>query len=493
MTTATAGATATAVPSEDRQAAAQSPPGALSLLVLLSSTFVTSLDVFIVNVAIPSMQRDLGTTAPMIQWVVAGFSLAVAACLITAGRLGDIFGRRRVFALGLALFTLASVGCGLAPTAGTLVAGRIVQGAAAALLTPQVLALLRTAYSGAAQAKAFSMYGLTMGVGAVFGQLIGGLLIKADLLGLGWRACFLINLPVGAAALLLVRRALPESRAERRPGLDPAGLLLSSAALVALVLPLIQGRDQGWPLWTWLCLAASAALFAVFGWYEHAVGRRGGDPVVDTVLLTDRRILAGLAAQVVFWSGQASFFLILALYLQSGRGLSPLTSGLVFLTIGATYLVTSITAHLIADRLRHLTVPVGALIMAAGLGLLWLAEARTGTSGSAWWLAPGLLVDGFGMGMVIAPLTSNVLRNVAPSLAGPASGLIATVQQVGGALGVALIGIVFYGAAGSGAPADIPHAFGLGLAALTAVEVALAALTLAGARAGGEPADRGMA
>lgn len=243
---------------------------------------------------------------------------------------------RRMFTVGLALFTATSAACGFAPTAGTLVAARVLQGLSAALTGPQVLAILQTGWTGKAQARAFSMYGLTMGVGAVFGQLIGGLLIKADVLGLGWRACFLINLPVGLAALAAVPRALAESRAPRRPRLDNTGVALSTAAVVALVLPLIQGRSLGWPVWTWLCLAGSAVLFAVFVAHQRRLGATGGDPVLDTALFRERGFAAGALAQLVFWTGQGSFFLILALYLQAGRGLDALASGVVFLAIGAT-------------------------------------------------------------------------------------------------------------------------------------------------------------
>lgn len=458
-------------------AAPSSARSGSGLLVLLAATFMTSLDIFIVNVAIPAVQSDLHASTAAIQWVVAGFGLAVATGLITAGRLGDIFGRRRMFALGLALFTATSAACGIAPTAGALVAARVLQGLSAALMGPQVLSILQTAYAGKAQARAFGMYGLTMGIGAVFGQLIGGLLIRADVLGLGWRACFLINLPVGLLALALVPRTLGESRAPRRPRLDVTGVALSTAAVVALVLPLIQGRTAGWPVWTWLCLAGSAALFAVFLRHQARLGARGGDPVLNTELLRLRGFRLGALAQLVFWTGQGSFFLVLALYLQAGRGLNALDSGVVFLAIGGGYLLTSTTAHRLAARLGGRTVPAGALTIAAGLCLLWAAVHHSGTTGSLWELVPGLAVDGIGMGMVIAPLTHSALGALPPQLVGSASGVVATLQQIGGALGIALIGILFYGAVGDGAPGAYPHALGLGLAFLLALELLLVALT----------------
>ncbi|MFF4380303.1 MFS transporter [Kitasatospora sp. NPDC001547] len=441
------------------------------LPVVLTATFMTALDIFVVNVALPSLQSDLGAGPAAVQWVMAGFSLALAAGLVTAGRLGDRYGRRRVFGLGLALFTLASAACGLAPTAATLVGARVLQGLSAALMGPQVLAILRTAFSGAAQARAFARYGLTMGVGAVFGQLIGGLLIRADLFGLGWRSCFLINLPIGLAALLLVRRSLPESRAPQRPGLDPVGVLLVTTALTGLVLPLIQGPQLDWPLWTGLCLGASVALLAVFAVHQHrATGSATATPLVDTRLFRSRSFSAGLLAQLAFWLGQGSFFLVLALHLQLGRGLDALGAGLVFTAIGLGYLITSNTTHRVTARLGdRRTIAFGGLLMALGLGLLALAGYEA-ADGGVWWLAPGLFVDGLGMGLVIAPVTSVVLAGVEPRLAGSAAGVVSTVQQVGGALGIALIGLVYYGAG------DPTAAFGHSVLALAVLELLLVGL-----------------
>ncbi|MFF4816915.1 DHA2 family efflux MFS transporter permease subunit [Kitasatospora sp. NPDC001309] len=459
---------ATPVPPATPAAPAAPAPRGL-LPVILTATFMTALDTFVVNVAVPSVQADLGAGPAVVQWVMAGFGLALAVGLVTAGRLGDRYGRRRVFALGLSLFTLASAGCGLAPTASALVGARVAQGLAAALMGPQVLAILRTAFSGAAQARAFARYGLTMGVGAVFGQLIGGLLIRADLLGLGWRSCFLINLPIGLAALAAVRRCLPESRAPQRPGLDPVGVLLATVGLTALVLPLIQGPGLDWPLWTLLCLGAAVAVLVAFAVHQHrSTGR--GTPLVDTRLFRGRAFGTGLLAQLVFWLGQASFFLVLALHLQLGRGLDALGAGLVFTAIGLGYLLTSNATHRVTARLGEpRTITVGGLLMAAGLGLLAFA-ADAGADGTVWWLAPGLFVDGLGMGLVIAPVTTVALAAVEPQLAGAAAGAVATVQQVGGAVGVALIGLVYYVAG------DPTAAFVRSTAVLAVLELVLVGL-----------------
>jgi EmrB/QacA subfamily drug resistance transporter len=463
--------TETTLAAQASHTAAERPHRAL-LPVVLTAAFMITLDFFIVNVAIPSLQRELHAGTAAIQWVVAGFGLAVAAVLITASRLGDAFGRRRVFTVGLVLFTITSAACGLAPTAGLLVAGRVLQGASAGLMTPQVLAILRTSYSGQAQARAFSMFGLSLGIGAVSGQLIGGLLIRADVLGLDWRTCFLINVPVGVAAVALTPRVVPESRGPARAALGIPGMVIAAVALVAIVLPLIQGRQAGWPAWTWPSLAGGCLLLAAFAAYQHRVAAAGGVPLIDPALFRERAVTAGLLAQLVFWTGQASFFLVLALYLQEGRGLTALASGVVFTAIGAGYLVTSSTAHHLARLLGRQVIAVGAVIMVAGLALLLAGATAGAPRAGVGWLVPGLLVDGLGMGMVLAPLAATVLVRVSPQHAGAAAGVLSTVQQVGNALGVALLGIVFYGALGGG----VPHAFRGCLVFLIVVELILAGL-----------------
>ncbi|MFD9128162.1 MFS transporter [Kitasatospora sp. NPDC059571] len=267
----------------------------------------------------------------------------------------------------------------------------------------------------------------------------------------------------------MVGRCVPESRAPGRPGADPAGVASAAAALIGLLLPLIQGREAGWPAWTWASLAASAAAAGVFVRRQHRQGAGGGVPLVDLRLFRHRAFAAGLLAQLVFWLGQASFFLVLALYLQQGRGLDPLGSGLLFTSIGAGYLLTSTRADLVAARLGRRAVALGALLMAGGLAVLAVTAAAAGT-GSVWWLAPGLFADGLGMGLALAPLTAVALAAVPPRLAGSASGVVATVQQVAGALGIALIGLVFF------ATADVAAAFRHSVAALAALELVLAAL-----------------
>lgn len=451
----------------------------IALPVILSGTFMVSLDFFIINVAIPSLQAALHADPAVIQLVVAGYGLALGVGLITAGRLGDLYGRRRVFMLGLALFTLASAACGLAPTPTLLVIARVAQGLAAALLSPQILAMLGIVYTGADRARAFTVYGLALGLAAISGQLIGGLLIAANIVGLGWRTCFLINVPVGVAALLLTPRLIPESRAEGRSQLDLVGAALVTLGLAAVVLPLIYGRDQGWPLWTWLSLIVALPLLLAFGAFQRWLSARGRAPLIAPALFGERAFAVGLVTVLAFYAGMASFFLVLALYLQQGRGLSALQAGLTFSALGFGYLATSLFAQRLARRLGRRSLAIGEMGMALGLALLGVIAAEIGMTGPVVLLAPALLLVGAGMGTVLAPLTSAVLAGIAPRYAAAAAGALATMLQVGNALGVAIIGIIFYGALGQGqtsARSAYPFAFDASLIYLIVLAVAVAAL-----------------
>ena len=443
------------------------------LAVLLAGTFMIVLDFFIVSVAIPSMQHDLHAGSGAIEWVVAGYGLTFATLMITAGRLGDQHGRRRMFSLGLALFTLASAACGAASDPTVLVLARVVQGIGSALLAPQVLSTLGVVYTGEARIRAFGAYGVVAGLAAAGGQLIGGALVQADVLGLGWRACFLINVPVGIAALALAPRLVPETRSPGTTRLDLTGTVLVTLGLTAIILPLVEGRQHGWPAWTWICLAAAPVLLGAFAVHQRALGRRGGAPLLEGSLFAMRGFTGGLVTQVVFWSGQASFFLVLALYLQQGRGLSALGAGLVFTIAAAAYVATSTAAPGLSTRYGRRVVAVGALVLAAGHTLLLGTVAGLGTSGAVGLLMPALALIGAGMGLLITPLMTIVLAEVRPETAGVASGVLNTAQQVGNALGVAVIGVIFFGAV----PHGYAHALELSLAGLAGLLIVVAALS----------------
>ena len=295
------------------------------LAVILTGTFMVVLDFFIVNVALPSIGRSLRASSGSLEWISAGYALSTAVLLVTGGRLGDRFGRRRIFCAGLAVFTLSSALCGTADDATVLVAGRLLQGCGGALLSTNVLSILAILYTGADRPRAMAAYGMVMGAAAVGGQLLGGALVQLDPLGLDWRSCFLINLPIGLAGLAIAPRLVPESQSDVVARFDPLGIGLISLGVTAIVLPLVQGRQDGWPLWTWLSLAAAGPILALFAAQQRAAQRRGEAPLLEPALFGERSVVAGLLAQTTFWCGQASFFLILALYLQGGRHLARST------------------------------------------------------------------------------------------------------------------------------------------------------------------------
>jgi EmrB/QacA subfamily drug resistance transporter len=453
--------------------AIQAGPRSRPLPVLMCGTFVIVLDFFIVNVALPSIQTRLHASASAIEWVVAGYGLTFAVLLIAAGRLGDRYGRRRVFCVGLALFAVASALCGLAPTAAVLVAARLVQGIGGALIAPNVLSIIGVAYPGPARVRAITVYGIVMGLAAATGQLIGGVLIAANLLGLGWRSVFLINVPVCLAALACAPRFVAESRSAQASSLDVRGMALVTAALTALVLPLVEGTQLHWPAWTWASLALSPVLFALFAGSQLRSARRGGAPLLDPGLFRRRALAAGLVTQLAFWCGQASFFLVLALYLQQGRRLDALHAGLTFSILAVAYLGASLRAPALTLRLGRDLIAAGALILAAGEGVLLLTAALSGSSASVGWLTPGLLLVGAGMGLGITPLTTTVMAHADPQRAGAVAGALSTMQQVGNSLGVAVTGVIFFGALAGG----YEYAFTLSLAQLGCLLVAVAAAT----------------
>jgi EmrB/QacA subfamily drug resistance transporter len=446
----------------------------LPLPVILAGTFMVVLDFFIVNVALPSMQAHLHASSGAIEWVVAGYGLTNAVFLITGARLGDRLGRVRVFTVGLALFTLASAGCGLAGSPEVLVISRLAQGSASAMLMPNVLAIIGVLYDGADRAKALAAYGMSMGFAAVSGQLIGGILVQANPAGLGWRSCFLINIPIGVLAVIAAPRVIPESRAgSAGAGLDVAGTVLATLGLTAIVLPLVEGRAHGWPLWTWLSLGVAPLLLGAFALQQRRLAARGGTPLMPPELFRSRGVTVGLAAQLLFWSGQASFFLVLSLYLQLGRGMSALHSGLVFTILAGAYLLTSLRAPALTVRHGRRVLAAGAGMLAVGHLVLALTIADVGIGGAVLELAPGLALVGAGMGLGITPLASMVMAAAPPEHVGATSGVLSTMQNVGNAIGVAVIGVLFYGAVSHG----FAGAFQVSVIALAVALTGVAALT----------------
>ena len=443
------------------------------LPVLMMAVFAVVLDFFVVNVALPDIQADLHTGSAATEWIVAGYGLAFAVLIITGGRLGDRFGRRRLFSTGLALFVLASALCGLATSPAMLVAARIVQGAGAALISPNVLAIIGICFTGPARVRAITIYGMVMGLAAAGGQLLGGLIIAANPLGLGWRAIFLINIPIGLGALAWSRRQIAESRAPLSGRVDTRGVVLVTLGLTALVLPLVEGTALHWPAWTWASLVAAPIIIGAFVADQVRAERRGGTPLLPPSLFRRPELAAGLVTQLAFWCGMASQFLVLALYLQLGRGLDALQAGLVFTVLAAFYLATSLRAPAMTLRFGRRLIAAGALVLAAGEVTLLLTVAERGGASVAW-LVPGLALAGAGMGLCMTPLTSTVLAHADPQRAGAVTGALSTMQQVGNAVGVAITGVIFFGLL----PSGYARAFEVSLAELTGLLLAVAALAL---------------
>ncbi|MCW2605952.1 MAG: putative transrane efflux protein, partial [Frankiales bacterium] len=432
----------------------------LVLGIVLTSVFVQLLDVSIVNVAIPSIQTDLGADSASIQLVLAGYQLAFACTLITAARLGDIRGRRRMFLLGMSVFTVASLLCGLAPDPRTLVAARIVQGLGSGMMFPQVLAVIQVTFSGKDRGKAFGIFGATIGLATILGPLVGGLLLKADLFGTDWRMIFLVNVPVGIGALVMAVRELPESKAPDAPKLDLRGAALVTAGLLLLVFPLTEGRERGWPWWIWVMLGLSVPVLAVFVALQVRKTRADDDPLVLMSLFGNQSFQAGVVLSAVFFLGIAPFFFAFSLYLQVGLGFTPLHSGLTTLPFAIGSGLASARSDGIAKRLGRDVLLVGTLLSTAGMVALIVVLHAAGPDLHSWEVLPVLFVAGLGLGLFVAPLSNIVLAGISGRETGSASGVLSTLQQVGGALGVALIGVILFGLLGSGAASAAEHEAG---------------------------------
>jgi EmrB/QacA subfamily drug resistance transporter len=427
----------------------------LAAAVLTVGALMDLIDVTIVNVALPTIRRDLNAGATQLEWVVSGYMLAFAASLITAGSLGDKFGRKRVFLLGVAVFGAASLCAGLSGTTAELIAARVVQGVGAAAMAPQVLATFRVIFSGQERGRAFALYGAMAGVASAIGLVLGGVLTDANLFGWSWRAVFFVNVPVALAALAAGVRLIPETRDPEagRPNLPAAAVL--AGGLVAIVYPLLEGRELGWPAWAWPVMAAGVAAVAALAARE-AVGRSGPAGVSGVAPLLRPRLFqipafaAGLGMLVAWAAGMQGFFLTFALWLQAGEQFSPLKAGLTALAFSAgSFAGAPVALPLVLKYGRRVLVAAGVL-MAAGAGGVLAVISHVGVNGSPWPVVPGLVVAGAGLALLLIPLGNVVLAAVPAEAAGGASGLFSTAQQLGGAIGVALLGTIFFGWVTSG-------------------------------------------
>ncbi|MFF5130160.1 MFS transporter [Streptomyces syringium] len=417
---------------------------AITLAVVLVAELMNALDGSIVDTALPSIRDDTGASTAAVQWIHAAYALTFALGLITGGRLGDLHGRKRTFLLGTGVFTAASLLCGLAGTPALLIAARAVQGAAAAVMVPQVLATLHITFDEGSRAKAFSLYGTIMSLGSVTGPVLGGVITGADLFGLGWRPIFLINLPIGLAALLLGLRHLPESRDHHARRLDLGGVALSGLGLLLIALPLTVGGERHWPAWSFVMPAAGLVTLAVFVLHQRARTARGGAPLVVMALFGNRAFSAGLAAQLVFGLLSGVFFLTWTLFMQDGLGLTPGQAALGFVAASLGEMAGAWLAMSLAARQGRRAPQAGALLAAVTLGgYAWLIAGQGPGLPLVSTVAP-MLPFGLGLGMVGAALADMTLSEADRAHAGSASGLFNTSTQLGIALGTALTSVVFF-------------------------------------------------
>ncbi|MFG2227396.1 MFS transporter [Streptomyces sp. NPDC048644] len=449
----------------------------LILVVMLVAEIMDLLDASIVNVAGPALEESLGAGPVGLQWVIGGYALTLGAGLILGGRLGDRYGRRRMFLTGLAAFTAASLLCAAAPDIEALIVFRLLQGTAGAMLLPQGLGLLRENFSGPELTKVFGIFGPVLGLGGIIGPVLGGGLIQGDFFGLGWRLVFLVNLPIGIAALIVAAVFVPRKPGDATVRIDGVGAALVAAACALLVLPLNQGQESGWPLWTWLCMAASVVAFAAFAVRQRRTAAAGRAPLVTPALLRKPAFTVGLGGIALFFGGLVGSQLVLTLYLQIGQHFTAGQAGLGNLPLAVgTAIGGAVSGAVLADRIGRAVLQVGPLVQLGGAALLWYELDGTGgpASFSIWDVAPGIAVCGIGAGLVIAALFSFILAAVDDHEIGSASGVLSAVQSVGGSLGVAVFGSVFFGRAETG---DFTGGFRQALIVQSCLLVAFLALT----------------
>jgi EmrB/QacA subfamily drug resistance transporter len=413
--------------------------------IVLVGAFMALLDTTIVNVALPSIRTGLHASSASLEWIVSGYALAYGLALVPGGRAGDRFGHKQLFLIGLVIFTLASVGCGVSQTQGEIVAARIVQGLAAGLFFPSISATIQHSFTGPARSKAFGVLGAVIGVSTAMGPLLGGLLIAAAGSADGWRWVFLVNLFIGAVAIPMAAWRLPRAETHTRRGFDPVGLALLTGGLLLLLVPLVEGRQDGWPAWTWICFGACVAVFALLAWWELRAESGGADPLLKPGLLRQTSFSAGAIFAVAFFGGFSSVFFTLSILWQAGLAHSALITGLVIAPFSVGTLIAAANSDKLSARLGRLVLVLGCAMLLVGLALVILVIHLTAPAVSGWDLVGPLLVAGLGTGMTIAPNQDFVLASVPRREAGTAAGILGTSQRVGTAIGIAIIGTVLFG------------------------------------------------
>ena len=438
-----------------RRAAPGGPPAAdvsrrswQALVVLLAGMFIALLDTTIVNVALPTIRTSLEASESTLSWIISGYALAFGLALIPAGRIGDRIGHKWVFFTGIALFTLASAACGLAQSDTQLVVFRVVQGLAGGIFVPAVTAFIQLLFPGRVRGKAFAIMGAVIGVSSALGPILGGLIIQAFGEESGWRLVFGVNLPIGVATLVAAALLLPTKHETdpARAGIDWLGLLLVTAGLVALLVPLIEGQDKGWPLWTYLTLAAGVVLLVVFALWEVHHTRRGNSPLVPPHLFSHPAFTGGVILALVYFAAFTSIFFTISILWQAGLGHTALESGIVSIPFAIGSIIASSQSNRLSQRLGRTVLVIGTVLVTVGLVWVWLVlRSTTPAELTHWDLLVPLLLAGLGNGAFIAPNAQFIIATVDRAEAGAASGVVSTVQRVGSAVGIAIIGSVLFG------------------------------------------------
>jgi len=450
--------------------------------VILVGVLLPMIDFFIVNVSLPTIDADLRASQPLLELVVSGYATAYALLLVLGGRLGDSLGRKRLFQAGMAAFTLTSLACGLAPTAVFLVVARAAQGASAAMMVPQVLATIQAATSGEQRSRALGRYGATGGIAAVLGQILGGLLVSANIDSLGWRPIFLVNVPIGLAGLVLASRYVPDTRHGQPAPIDTRGTFLLGLTVLALLIPLTEGRSLGWPAWAVALLVLAPLAAAAFGVVERRVERSGRTPLVPPSLLQHRSMRYGLLLALPFFAGFGAFMFCYALLVQDGLHASALTAGLGLVPMAAVFLLASLSTSRLLRRYGAKVLTAGGLLQAIGLIILAVTVWQGWPHLAVIDLSPGLVVAGAGQGLLMSPLFGVVLSQVPAAAAGAGSGVMTTTQQTALALGVATLGSLFLALAADGTGVRAAFVVVLGVQVLVAIGVAAGARGLPGWR-----------
>jgi len=432
----------------------------ISLAVILVGPFLGVIDFFIANIGIPSIRNSLGASFSEIELVIAGYGLTYAVCLITGGRLGDIFGRKVTFILGMAGFTATSALCGLAPTAGWLIFWRLVQGCTAAVMFPQALSFIQVNFAGPSKRVAFSLYGAMIGFGSIVGQILGGFLIEANLFHLGWRPIFLINLPIGIITIVSASIILRESRAKAAPKLDLGGVAILTVGLALFSYPFMEGQQQGWPFWAWASLFASFPVLWAFYLFERMQSARNHSPLLEPRLFRDRGFVIGLVVTCIYFAGHTSMILVLSLYLQYSLGLNPMYAGFALVPFSFAFLLGSAVSGKINGHFGRGSLHLGVVILTVGIVALALEAGRVPGHLTLSFVLTCFLY-GIGRGIVTSPLYNTVLSGIPHKDAGAASGVTSTMPQLANSVGIALIGAVVFSAIPKhgATPADYAHGF----------------------------------